>query len=691
MSAQIFDQLTGPLKDVSTLKPNFSKMNKYGIVADVSFSVKTDHERAHERNGALFSNVMSPFGRLDIRVVQDTASFDGINAKAINEYGSLDENMVNEMLKMSGRYRPGVTIGLAGDIAGEMLENHVGVLFNLLRMKVMKEVDMNKLVFKQDDIFYDDGHVSQTYRQYLNDDFSETMKIEFNENLPVIQLMESSVMNSQDYCISTTGMNQKDLSILAMALAGWKCDYPIRLFSGCQPLCGKLAIPQSSRLRADYDIVDFTARDVDTVIKKLVMANRIGAHFDIAYSLVVMSMFTPVPRSIEANAWVSPSHTFNVPKACSIRGLIPELTSGIAYYPRPSTLATWEMYKADPYRMYIHGIAVCEATYAGLFEVITSSSGNMENGWYNLGIQGVNDMQPYRVILECCSLRFGKQFDIKWDTVAGPDIMSELATSEAIRQRDIPISVVGDASGYETYTRVTGNRTVTKIRSRLAKPVVFPVLSMGINDDRYYMNSLNYSAKMDYDVRSKSFTTNDNSVANKMLLALRVGGYDASVYDAMSGKRYKNWAANANGHVMPDIPGAGAANLYVMPLSSLLKRSKNWIDIIPSGRSLEIGVVLKPKTYALFNNGKLTYSNVKMYHPNVLMPGTIKDTPIATAVIRTSAKLSQYFYQDFLLEEVDVQEDPTSQSVPVGTAALLASDTVIEQAGQEVTSEVEEA
>ncbi|QJW70336.1 coat protein [Erysiphe necator associated totivirus 6] len=691
MSAQIFDQLTGPLKDVSTIKPNFSKMNKYGIVADVSFNVGTDFVRDHERRGALFSNVMSPFGRLDIKVVNDTANFDGFNAKTINEYGSIDENMLNEMMKMSGRYRPGVTMGMASDIASEMMENHVGVVFNLLRMKIMKEVDMKQLVFKQDDVFYNDGHVSQSYKQYLCDDFSENFKVEFNENLPVMQAMETSIMNASDYCISTTGMNQKDLSILAMALAGWKCDYPIRLFSGSPQICGRFVLPQHSKLRADYDIVDFSARDVDSVIKKLVMANRIGPHFDIAYALVVMSMFTPVPRSIESNAWVSPSHIFNIPKASSIRGMIPELTSGVAFYPRPSSLATWEMYKTDPYRMYVHGLAVCEATYAGLFEVITASRGNMENGWYNLGLQGVNDMQPYRTILECCSLRFGKQFDIKWDTVAGPDIMSELATSEVIKQRDIEIEVVGDHSGYETYTRVTGNRTVTKIRSRIAKPVVFPVLSMGINDDRYYMNSLQYEAKMDYDARSKSYTTNDNRVANKMLLALRVGGYDATMYDAMTGKKYKNWAANANGHVMPDIPGTGAANLFVMPMHTLIKRAKNWIEIIQSGRQLDIKVKVNPKTYALFNNGKLTYSNVKVYNPNILMPGTIKDVPISTAVVRTSAKLSQYYYQDFLLDEVDVIEDPTSQSVPVGTAALLASDIVIEQDGQTVQDEIVEA
>lgn len=427
---------------------------------------------------------------------------------------------------------------------------------------------------------------------------------------------------------------------------------------------------------------------MDVVLKKLIMANRLGCQFDLAYTLVSMILLTPVPRAIEANAWVSPAHEFNLPRAASIRGMIPEFTSGQAYYPRPSTVHTWENYKVNPERLYIHSVAITEAVYTGLFEVMTNGIHSMESSWYNLGIQGAGNLNPYRVVMECASLRFGKAFELKWDTVAGPDIVSELLTSEQVAQRDVNVNLGDNYEGYEVFTRTTGTKTITSIRARYARPVLFPVLSMGINDNRYYLNALNYETHMTYDYVRQTYTSNSASDTNKMLVALRVAGYDATAIDVFNGRRHRNWAANSNGQVMPDVRDNGVYNLFIIERSSIVKRKKSWADISFAGDKLSIKVSITPKTYATFLNGKLTSTVARRYSPVIEMPIPSSSVNMSTAVIRTNARLTKYMYKDFQLKEsVDAEVIP-SRSVPVGTAELHSTEEM--GAGQELAATTEE-
>jgi len=342
MSSAIFDQLTGPFKDVITNIPLFEKMVKYGIMADIDFKVETDHVSEFKRRNGLFTNVVMPFGKLKLELMRDNSNFDGFNSKVINEYGTLDITLINELLKMSGRFRASVSTSLAAELAGESLENHSGVLFNLIRMKVYAEVDKKKLNYKNNDVMYDDGHVNQTCKQFLGEGFDEEIKLEYNEYLPVVGYSENTIMSVDDYCVNLTGFTSKDFSILCMAIGGWKTDCPIRLFSGSPQLAARVVTSNNFTARANYDIVDFTAREVDVVLKKLIMNNRLAAQFDLAYAMVVMAMYTPLPRAVEANAWVSPTHTFAIPRAGSVRGLIPEFLLGTPYNPRPASGITWE-------------------------------------------------------------------------------------------------------------------------------------------------------------------------------------------------------------------------------------------------------------------------------------------------------------------------------------------------------------
>lgn len=677
--------------------PNFNylaKTVKYGIKADVDIGVTSEFTNAFKRRGALFTNVLSPFGILKSDVVHDPPNFDGINARFFNDYGEIDERAIAETLRLKGTYRPNVVADIAPTIAASNSENHVSVLVNLLRFSVIKRSDPKDYKFTNDDLFYDDGHLAVSYKNFLKREFTEDFEFSFKEEIMIERFSESSVIGDDFFCPNIENLSGREFNIFLTMLGTIKCDYPMRLAFSTPRLVDRLTLPFASKHASYYEVIeDFTANEVDQIMRKYIFANRVEAAFDLAYLIVTQAMFAPLPRAIEANGWVSPVNTIKLPKVGSIRGLLPELTGGQPLSRNPQKVLTWMNYKQAPGRIAIHAIAVCEAFYTGFFEVLTASPNGIEDTLSYVGVSSYVAATPYKMFCESAAYRFGKEFDLIWQTNAGVDCYSHLLATEPAALAITARVVDKRLDGYEVYTTSALGENTVHVVTKEVKPALFPVLSMGINDDRYFTNSLEYSATLFADHSEGVLATTDSDHMNKAMSILRIGGYDAVMTDRLSGLSFRNWAANSNGQVMPMLPpGLKGKSTYVIPFNTIVKRKKHWMEIGNLTESVTMTAKIKLNGYVILTNGKMVSTYMPKYRSIITYPKSMDKEEMVAVEMKTSATAIKYRYAGFLLAASQVEAPPArSQLLSTDILGSQPTETLSEEVGaMEESSDLQE-
>jgi hypothetical protein len=660
MSYQLLDQLTGPLANVL---PNFNyltKTVKYGIKADVDIGVTSEFTNAYKRRGALFTNVLSPFGVFNSEIVRDPPIFDGINARFFNDYGEIDERAIAETLRLKGVYRPNVIAEIAPTIASCNSENHVTVLVNLLRFSLIKRSNPNELSFRNDDLFYEDGHLAVSYKNYLKREFNEDLEFVFKEGIQVERFSESTVVGDDFYCPNIENLSTKEFNILLTLLGSIKCDYPLRLAFSTPKLVDKLTLPFNSKHATHYEIVsDFSAYEVDQIVRKYIFANRVETSFDLAYLIVVTAMYAPLPRAIEANGWVSPVNQIKLPNVGSVRGLMPEMTGGQPLSRSPQKALTWMNYKQSTGRIAIHAIAACEAFYTGFFEVLTASPNGIEDTLTAVGVNSTVTATPYKMFCESAAYRFGKDFDLIWLTNAGVDCYSHLLATEPAALSILAKVTDTELEGYDVYTTNANGEETVHVITKEVKPALFPVLSMGINDDRYFTNSLDYSSTLYVDHSVGVLATTDSDHMNKALSILRIGGYDAVMVDRLTGLSYRNWAANSNGQVMPMLPPkVKGKSTYIIPINTIVKRKRNWMDLGNLTDSVTLNAKINLVGYVIMTNGKMVSTYLPKYQNIKVYPKSMDKEEMVAVEMKTSATSIKYHYSGFMLAASQTEAPP---------------------------------
>nr|QIP68068.1 coat protein [Erysiphales associated totivirus 13] len=670
MSFLTFDKFTGALDKFTPNTGLLGKRISYGINANVDFEIKGDFEAKYKRPRALFTNLMTANGFISVTVDEDIHCNDGINAAMLDNDGHLNTMAIAEAMNMTGYFKPNVAKIIAPIMAAKSYDNCVGVLINLLRMSVITDNDTSKFVIKPKTFAYDDGHVTLTNeRLYKGKTFTENFSINFANDVMITRYSENVVPTDNMYMPNVANMTPKEIGILAKLSGTITCDHPLRLGFSSGKLNSVMYVPENAVFQQALEINEVHKFEYDTILTKFVTANRLEAQFDMAYHFVVSAMYKPIPRSIETHGWLSPIDAALIPRASTMRGLVAALTSGQPYMPRPDACLTWENYLRYPRRIYTHAIAFTESVYAGFFEVMTASDISQNARLQTIGIYGYSDASPYRVSLECMAYRCGNSFDMPWHTGVGVDFYSHL-TSGNNSQHEIEIRAKGELDGYDVYTKMIDEKEVQFIRSRVMRPAIYPLLTMGVNDQRFYLNAHDYKTTLTYRAETDSLSSSSGTDMNRALNILRLGGYDATAIDMFTGVKYKNWAANSDGHLMPEVkPGASGTGAYSIPVSHLRKRENSWINLECISHDLTMGVSTKVLSYDVKINGRDLYSFVCNYKPVTSDSGSIKAQHVNLFLqsIGKDKPTQSYNYADFIL--TSVHEGPTPArlpSVPLG-------------------------
>nr|WAK77496.1 MAG: capsid protein [Totiviridae sp.] len=681
MASQFFDQLAGPLKDVLPTESWYDKTIKYGISCDTKIKREDTVYFENRRPKASFTNLLTTFGTFEVRMQDDINISDGINVKVLNDYGQIDPTLLNEQLRLAGN-KPENVNRMVYDVVNNINENMVSVLVNLIRFWIYKSTKTEKMVFKEDDIFYDDGHVAMSYKDYLLKGFNNNCVVQYGRMPGVIPFSEHSVLNSGSFVPNLTGFTDRDIQVLRIHLGDIKCSHPSRLLFDTPQLVDNIMLPNYN-WEQPGSLVEPSADEIWQVMSKLVYANRCQSQFDLAYSIIVMAMYAPLPRAVEANAWVSPSNVMILPKVGSVRGITPALTSGAAYSSRPEAEITWPNFVKNRYRIFVHAIGACEALYGGIFEIMTAGGGMLTEFLGSFGVTSASMATPWRMMMECAAYRFGKPFETTWDTPCGPNLTGGLLVDRP-EARDIQVIPKDDLQGYDAYTVKVKGEEVTRIRSKFMRPALFPVLSYGINDDRYYLNKKSYTAEMEFRPDIMSLVSSDADQVNKMMCIMRIAGLDCVVVDKFTGVRYQNWAANSNGQVMPIFNPNEKTSAYVMPVNTITERRINWLPVMSVLTKMKLSVEIKVQDYIVFAGGRNVGTYNMVYRPVTHIPRPMVRQDVTDFIIKTGAQSSGYHYQDFLLATVGipVEKETVPSLAPLAMEPSQPTEEQVLEAGQ---------
>jgi hypothetical protein len=679
MSYQLYDQLSGPICDYVPANAGLMRTYKYGIKANVAFTAEGRYKSEDFRRGAVFTNVLSPIGIGIGKLVDDPSCYDGWNSRLLDDYAAPLEKACIDLLKSTARFRLDTAVNWGSVLGNNQPENCVSVLYNLLRLWIYKSSSVEQYKVGNDYEYYDDGHVQIRLRDYLGIDIADRQGITFEDIPPVIRLSETPDIEKDIFLPNLENLTTKEVSILAIALSKFSSNCTQKILHESPALATFIAqLPNSRHGHIDLQVVEFSAHEVMQTLRKYVYSNRLESQFDLAYFMVINGLFNPMARAAEANAWINPIQEVYMPVVSTRRGLFKEILEGTPYEAYAERRLTWENFLKYPTRIYLHAAAVCEALYCGIFEIATAGGGNISDNLAMLGVTGSSVTQPYRLFIEAASYRFGNNIEVLWSTNAGYDHALHLY-GDRVNQRDIIVSKADlDDNQYTFFESEVYGQRVIKMVAREVKPALFPCLSMAVNDKRFYLNELKYSATMGFNARKGCLVTTDARTVNKMLSILRVSGHDAVAFSSAEQRYYKNWAANSNGQVMPVFkPSDYEDDLYTINVGSIVARKRNWLHIPAITDKLALSVNIDIIDYVAFINGELQTRYVARYIPIRKPVGKLIDGDKTLVVVKTTPEKLAYNYTDFQLT--------TAADIPV-VSQLVSEDT---QTSQSIDQSVE--
>lgn len=587
MSFLNFESITGSLNNLAATFSNYGMKIKYGVNYDIKSEFTGNGTTKGERRGALFSNHVTSLGYIRTNVIEDQDVFDGFNKTMLGENGSPDYDLMSAAItKLYDTERDG---GPARTMLASSVKNDncVTIIYNMLRLYTIKKMQRARLAnIKPGDVIYDDGHVQVNAAAFLG--ITEEHNIQQFATAPIDNigvfgaLVRGATLDGGDVLVlNVEGMNANDQTVIQLAAAEWPDnDMPFRV---CHPVfsCANVNVmaEHATKVKDVVGFSDLSPEQILLAIQKFVTNMRVQAHFDMAYALLCQTMYTHLPRSVEAFIWYSKRQVIKLAKSRSARGIHPLFTAGQPFVVDVSRWATFKSHCHYPDRAILHSIALSEAVMTSMFDYMTRDPDEEDIMYTVVGGGYVKDTALMRD-LYLASMRFGYTMDMPWPSQVGVQRYNWM--DDQIMGKLMVVNVL-DALAPETYAIV--KRAVNGVETSLVRlteivPACYPLLSMGIRASRFYMNELEMEVELNYNKRTGSLYTSDAYAAHRAMAIWRVMGWDVTARRRSDAAFFTNWAPNANGHYIPAFIDSGEiAEVYEFRAETIAKRGYNWCEM----------------------------------------------------------------------------------------------------------------
>nr|UXL82824.1 coat protein [Conidiobolus lamprauges totivirus 2] len=614
MSFLNFETLSGPLSKLSAKFDGFGLNLKYGVHYDIEADAEGVMKTRGRRRGALFSNHVTALGYVNVEYADDMSVYDGINKIMLGADGAPCYELVAAAVEKhyATNREEAVSYTRTYELCND--DNVVMILYNLLRYYHIKQLVKKDCKVSPEDIIYDDGHVQVDARSFLGiNQERHAAEFDFNANIGASKLPEINKYTIdfliEGVVLDCANMTETHINALRLACSSVVMEeLPFRIAHNSEQACSELYYT-NNKIDVSNEGVSFSdlsAENFKSALTAIVLNNRLQAQFDMAYAMYVQMIYQHTPRSAESFVWYVKRPTLVLSKARTARALHPLIIGG---QPMVTDVSRWETFSAwrkHPDRAGLHSIALSEAVTCATFEYVTRAN-KFEDDPLRivLGSVLISDTGLARE-LALANMRTGYNMKMPWVTTIGLrryNWMDESELSKVLRVRVLdPLA----ARTYNIVNRIiAGGETVSLLQLLEIVPACYPILSMGVNVSKYYMNEtyMEVEAKVCQETGNmRVYTAHD---AHKLMAMLRVMGFNATVRRSEDNKTFSNWAPNANGHYVPAFAATEKQDEYFeFESENLVARQHNWLMLPYAEDKFKLKVKMNFITFSIFVDGQ---------------------------------------------------------------------------------------
>jgi hypothetical protein len=573
-----------PEKNEVPKKINLSKPHvKYGITTTITSWISGKFGKLKgQRNNAFLGNEATLLANNKGRLLLDVGIFDGLSGDVIGPDGNLSAELASEKLAKTpiGRSDAFNSVGLLNDYGS--LTNNISPIYNMLRMMIIK--GYKDIEYDPSAKFYDNGHVLITNEQA----FGHTTKINFGNSIKILdQEIElsypggaaSSISNDCQVYINMGGVVDGAVaSILRMAFAEWTTSAPFGVSHSSPRLSKTLTFPNAVPKGRGVDWESLNLGQIKAVLMDYVARHKAYRDFEIAYGMLVSIIVRPVPRSAEAVAWAKPCMDINMPMPVVLSGIFPQLYTGTPYTKSPDWMDCYSSWVNSPMACVPHSIAFNEAIYAELYHLSNSTvADKVDITNFTQHTLQTNNAPSEGIIADLClaCTRYGRQYDVRYLTSAGPDRLNSLPSPFVT---PVEITIKDDqAPQYYKLKNIRGDKA--EIDCDEFMPIVYPSMSYGVNEDPFYLNGTTAEIKFNSNTSNGTVVFTDTVKFSHFMSMMRMAGWDVKAYDVMRETWMTNWADNASGRYLYHASATQDDTKITIKREDIKRRKNFWLQM----------------------------------------------------------------------------------------------------------------
>jgi hypothetical protein len=635
MAYNNFETLSGNFIKLENQGLKYAKTIKYGTKYNINIEAESAGTERGKRKGALFSNIVTQIGRVECSIGQDQNVYDGMNAEVISKDGHPDPDLMAKLFDKLWDQDKRANTSRINSALRYPQENQVTPIYNLLRMYALATMkkENHKMVIRPDDEYYNDGHVKYSVKDIVKIENQWTWEqFEWPEPVPESFCAitgnsewgtgeEATDPNSLQFGVDCSKMKGEQVAILRTACGEWTCGGPLRIMHKTFKAVKQITCFKYNSAYEKLQVIDdskITPYAIFKTIINLVETHRLYAAFDMAYAIFAQVLYSHVPRSAEALVWISRPYKLLLPLAAMSRGAVSILTTGNPFATDPVRWTTFEQWRRYDKNVIIHSIALSEAAHSSMFDYVTRRKWNSRTDKSFKEVDPLNttvglmNIQETGIVLEMklAAMRMGTKTNAPWATMIGLQRFWWLFDDFTIKYVQTELLDQGAISAYNLKVKVETVKDEQGVESKVTRyglplgrvvPMCYPLLTMDINMSDYYMNTVNLEQEIILNDYTMKYETNSYTVVQRLASMLRIAGYDCIINRRSDNAQFNNWAANSNGHYLPDFSNNYRPDeLYSIDPLTITKRAHSWIDLPSFKQNLKLKMDMQYKTVELY-------------------------------------------------------------------------------------------
>lgn len=268
----------------------------------------------------------------------------------------------------------------------------------------------------------------------------------------------------------------------------------------------------------------------------------------------------------------------NMPMPVIFTGLFPQLYMGTPYTRSPDWMDCYSSWVNSSLACLPQSVVYTEAIYAELYHLTKATVNDPVDitNFVQHTLQS-NRAPDSGIVADLCLVctRYGRSFDIRYLTMAGPNRLQSLPTAFVT-----PVEVTLKDDQAPQFYKLANVRTDTAtIDCDDFMPMVYPSMSYGVNEDPFYMNGTKAEITFNANTSNGTIVFVDINKFNHYMSMMRMAGWNVKAKDVVNQRWLTNWADNASGRYLYHRAATQDETHIIVRRKDIKRRQNCWLEM----------------------------------------------------------------------------------------------------------------